>query len=234
MATILKDKNGQQRSALIVWGGWPGHEPQKVAELFAGFLRERGFAVAVSDTLDSFLDSDSLARLSLIVLNWTMGEITDAQLNPVIDAVRGGVGLAGCHGGLCDAFRMATEWQFMTGGQWVSHPGNDGVPYTVRVTDPSHCITQGAPETFTLVSEQYYLHTDPANHVLAVTEFPVADGPHVPNGRVDMPVMWTKRYGEGRVFYHSLGHHPDIFADRYVQSLTVRGFLWAAKADDLL
>jgi hypothetical protein len=221
------------RSALIVWGGWAGHLPQQTAELFERALTEKGFDVTVSDTLESFLDGDALKRLSLIVPNWTMGQLSDEQLKSVIEAVKSGVGIAGCHGGMCDSFRMAAEWHFMTGGQWVSHPGDDRVEYTVRVTDRNHFITRNAPDRFDVVSEQYYLHTDPANHVLAVTEFPIADGPHVPNGKVDMPVMWTKLYGEGRVFYHSLGHHPDIFTRENVLPLTVRGFLWAAKAEDL-
>ena len=138
------------RSALIVWGGWDGHEPQQVAHLFAEQLERHGFAVEVSDTLDAFLDVGKLKSLSLIVPVWTMADITDAQLNPVLEAVKGGVGMAGCHGGMCDSFRNATEWQFMTGGQWVSHPGNDGVEYIVKITDAgrSHFITQNAPAEF--------------------------------------------------------------------------------------
>lgn len=220
------------RTALIVWGGWDGHEPQQVAEIFHRALTEKGFTVEVSDTLDAFLDADKLKALSLIVPVWTMAKITGEQLNPVLEAVKSGVGLAGCHGGMCDSFREATEWQFMTGGQWVSHPGNDGVEYTVRITNPNHFITQGAPSEFTVKSEQYYLHTDPANQVLAVTPFPVADGPHVPNGPFEMPVIWTKFYGQGRVAYNSLGHHADIVAQKEVLPLMTRALLWAAHAED--
>jgi type 1 glutamine amidotransferase len=134
---------------------------------------------------------------------------------------------------MCDAFRDATEYQFMTGGQWVAHPGNDGVDYTVRITDPEHFITAGSPAEFAVTSEQYYMHTDPANKVLAVTRFPTVDGPHVPNGPVDMPVVWTKFYGQGRVFYCSLGHHADVVAQPEVLRLCLRGTLWAARAEKL-
>ena len=219
------------RKALIVWGGWDGHQPQQVAEVFERELKAKGFEVEVSDTLDAYKDGD-LTQLSLIVPVWTMGTITGEQLNPLLEAVRGGVGIAGCHGGMCDSFRTETEYQFMTGGQWVSHPGNDGVEYTVRITDPSHFITQGSPAEFKVASEQYYLHTDPANKVLAVTKFPVADGPHVPNGEFDMPVIWTKYYGQGRVAYNALGHHADIVEQAEVLPLMVRGMLWAAHAED--
>jgi type 1 glutamine amidotransferase len=214
------------RRALIVWGGWEGHQPREVADIFRAVLREEGFEVTVSDTLDAFKDQP-LGELSLIVPVWTMGTITPEQLNPVTAAVAGGVGLAGCHGGMCDAFREATEWQFMTGGQWVAHPGNDGIRYRVTITDPEHPISAGVRD-FDVSSEQYYLHVDPAVKVLATTRFPVADGPHAPNGPVEMPVVWTKRYGKGRVFYNALGHRAEIVAAEPCLTLMRRGFLWAA------
>lgn len=219
------------RKALIVWGGWEGHEPQQVAEIVNEVLLKHGFQTEVSHTLDSFLDVEKLKQLHLIVPIWTMGHITNEQLNGVCEAVRSGVGIGGCHGGMCDSFREATEWQFMTGGQWVAHPGNDGVRYTVRPTQPNHFIMQGTNE-FEVCSEQYYMHVDPANNVLAVTRFPVADGPHVTNGEVDMPVVWTKRYGQGRVFYSSLGHVAAVVRQPDPLRILTRGLLWAAHAED--
>ena len=223
-----------ERRALIVWGGWDGHEPDQVAGIFERELRARGFEVEVAATLDAFLDGEKLKHLSLIVPIFTMSKITDEQFNPVQQAVLGGVGLAGCHGGMCDAFRENTNWQWMTGGQWVAHPGDDGIEYTVQITQPDHFITQGSPAEFMVKSEQYYLHTDPSNQTLAVTRFPVADGPHVPNGPFDMPVIWTRLHGKGRVSFNSLGHHADIVAQPDVLPLMVRGLLWAARAEDAL
>ena len=219
------------RKALIVWGGWLGHQPKEVAEVFRGMLVAEGFAVEVSDTLDAFRDAPALLDLSLIVPIWTMGKILSEQAKPVLAAVReGGVGLAGCHGGMCDSFRENTEWQFMTGGQWVAHPGNDGVKHTIRITDPAHEITTGLHD-FAVVSEQYYLHVDPGVKVLATTEFPTpgVDGPHVPNGRVVMPQVWTKMYGKGRIFYNALGHQANIFDIPEARELMRRGFRWAAR-----
>ncbi len=216
------------RKALVVWGGWNGHEPKQVAEVFQRVLKEEGFDVEASDTLDAFKDEAKVSALSLIVPVWTMGKITGEQVKPVLNAVRSGVGIAGCHGGMCDSFRENTDWQFMTGGQWVAHPGNDGVEYTVKITDPKHPITEGIKD-FTVKSEQYYLHVDPAVKVLATTRFPVADGPHTGNGPVDMPVVWTKMYGAGRVSYNSLGHHADIVESEPCLTLMRRGFNWAAR-----
>jgi uncharacterized protein len=216
------------RKALIVWGGWLGHQPKEVAAVFSRILKEDGFEPEVSDTLDAFKDEATLKSLSLIVPVWTMGKITAEQATPVFNAVKSGVGIAGCHGGMCDSFRDNTEWQFMTGGQWVAHPGNDGVKYRVKIGPTKSPITQGIGD-FEVSSEQYYMHVDPAVKVLATTEFPTADGPHVGNGKFDMPVLWTKVYGQGRVFYSSLGHQANIVEMEPHLTMMRRGFAWAAK-----
>jgi type 1 glutamine amidotransferase len=219
------------KKALIVWGGWDGHQPDLVAGIFERELKEREFLVEVSNTLDAFRDLAKLQALDLIVPVYTMAQIEKEQLDPLLEAVKGGVGIGGCHGGMCDAFRMETEYQFMTGGQWVAHPGNDGTKYIVNITDPDHYVTRGI-EDFEVSSEQYYMHVDPAVRVHAITRFPVADGPHVPNGSVDMPVTWTKYYGKGRVFYCSLGHQADIVEMPPVLEMCTRGLLWAANAEE--
>lgn len=217
------------KDALIVWGGWEGHEPHQVAEVFAEDLHQSGFQVTVSTTLDSLLDGEGLKRLSLIVPVWTMGTISEEQLKNLLDAVESGVGLGGCHGGMGDSFRNSPAFQFLTGGQWVAHPGNDGVKHMIAITDKTHDITRGIAD-FTVETEQYYMHVDPANKVLATTRFPVVDGPHAANGPVDVPVVWTRMWGKGRVFYCSLGHHADIVRKPEVRTICRRGLLWAAAA----
>jgi type 1 glutamine amidotransferase len=218
------------KTALIVWGGWLGHQPEEVAGLYKGILEGEGFEVEVSDTLDAFDDVEKLKSLDLIVPNWTMGQIDGKLAGNVLAAVQSGVGIAGTHGGMCDSFRTNVDWQFMTGGQWVAHPGNDGVEYTVNVRYSSSPLLEGI-EDFEVKSEQYYMHVDPAVEVLATTRFPNPNvpGPHSPNKAVDMPVVWTKRWGAGRVFYCTLGHQANIIAMPQVTEIMRRGFLWAAE-----
>lgn len=220
------------KKALIVRGGWDGHQPVEVSELLRNMLVEEDFEVEIAETLDAFLDVEKLRSLHLIVPVWTMGQITKEQVWPVLEAVAEGVGLAGCHGGMCDAFRECVEWQFMTGGQWVAHPGGADVEYTVNIKRGSSPIVEGIQD-FAVKSEQYYVHIDPAIEVLATTRYPVADGPHSANGEVDVPVIWTKRWGKGRVFYNSLGHHADVLEPFHVKTIMRRGFLWAAEGKDI-
>ncbi len=217
------------KKALIFQGGWDGHEPQLTSKRFASMLEKHGWEVTISDTLECLRDRDALTQLDLIVACWTMGEIEGELSRNVAYAVSHGVGLAGCHGGMCDAFRNDTEWQFMTGGQWVSHPGGDGVEYMVNICHGSSPITEGL-EDFPVKSEHYYLHIDPAIEVLATTRFPLINYYHASNKIVDMPVAWTKFWGAGRVFYTSLGHHDDVFdLSPSAAVLMERGMLWAGE-----
>ena len=223
--------NTKGKKALIVWGGWDGHEPQQVSEIFRKVLLEEGFEVEVSDTLESFSNMDKLMELSLIVPLWTMGEIDGGYVKNVCDAVESGVGIAGCHGGMCDSFRMNTNWQFLTGAQWVEHPGNDGVEYIVNIRKNSSSPIISGIDDFTVKSEQYYIHYDPAVNILATTRFPLVDGPHAANGVVDVPVVFTKLWGKGRVFYNSLGHVANVFDVPQALQLMRNGFVWAAKKE---
>jgi type 1 glutamine amidotransferase len=216
------------KKALIVWGGWDGHEPRQVGEVFAGILKSEGFEVEISDTLDRFDDKQSLIDCNLIVPIWTKGEIKGEYVANISEAVASGVGMAGCHGGMCAAFRDNTEWQFITGSQWVAHPGGE-IDYSVNF-----CKSASSPiiedlEDFAVHSEQYYIHVDPSINVLATTTFPVFDGPHAANGEVKVPVVYTKRWGKGKVFYNSLGHVANIFDIYEAKELMRRGFIWAAK-----
>lgn len=216
-------------TALITWGGWDGHQPDKVAALFAEMLRAEGMAVEVTDTLACFDDPARLSGLSLIVPVWTMSSIEKHQSENVAAAVASGVGLGGCHGGMCDAFRADVLWQFMTGAQWVAHPGNDGVNYRVRMVSDDPLVA--GISDFDVATEQYYLHIDPAVRVHAVCDFPLVEGPHSPNGPVAMPVVFSKLWGQGRVYYNALGHQADVINHGPARELLRRGLIWAAKQE---
>ena len=213
------------KKVLMVYGGWDGHDPKETAHLFAGLLEDAGLDVTLSETLDSFLDAELMGSVDMVVPTFTMSTITREQEAGLLDAIReGGVNAGGWHGGMADAFRDNTEYQFMVGGQWVAHPGNV-IDYRVNVTNQDHPITAGIPD-FDMHSEQYYMHTDPSNEVLATTTF---GGEHAAwiDGTV-MPVVWTRSYGQGKVFYCSLGHVIADFDVPEAREIVRRGLLWAA------
>lgn len=213
------------KRVLFVWGGWSGHEPEQCVNIFAPLMRQAGFDVTISDTLDVYLDVDALKQYDLISQVWTMGEITKEQLTGLSDAVKSGVGFGGWHGGMGDSFRNSTDYQFIVGGQWVAHPGGV-IDYRVNITNHTDPITAGL-EDFDMHSEQYYMHIDPSNEVLAYTTFNGAIVPHI-NGTV-MPVVWKRMWSQGKVFYCSLGHVAKDFEVPQACEIVRRGLIWAAR-----
>ena len=213
------------KKALMVWGGWEGHEPDQCVDIFSPYLRDQGYDVEISDSLDAYLDNAKMQALDLIVPVWTMGTITPEQEKGLLSAVESGVGIAGWHGGMADSFRNNTEYQFMVGGQWVAHPGGV-IDYEVNIIDHQDPVTAGLDD-FKMHSEQYYMHVDPSNQVLATTTF---DGERCPwiDGTV-MPVVWKRMWGAGRVFYTSLGHVAKDFDVPEARTIVKRGMLWASK-----
>jgi len=212
------------KTAMIVWGGWAVHEPEQGAAIVRGMLEAEGFTVRVETSTKAFADP-AIADLNLIVPIYTMAKIERDEAKNLAKAVEGGVGLAGYHGGMGDAFRESTDYQFIVGGQWVAHPGNI-IDYTVNVTRPDDPVMAGIRD-FPYRSEQYYMHVDPANEVLATTTF---SGEHAPwIAGVVMPVVWKRKHGAGRVFYSSLGHVASEFAVPEMRTIVQRGLVWAAR-----
>jgi uncharacterized protein len=212
------------REALIVWGGWAGHEPEECAIVVKEILQQGGFKVRVEQGTAAFSDP-SIKDLSLVVPIMTMAKIEKAEAENLTAAVKSGVGFAGFHGGAGDSFRECPEYQFMVGGQWVAHPGNV-FTYDIQVTRPDDAVMAGIGD-FAYTSEQYYMHVDPSNEVLATTTF---SGEHAYwiNGTV-MPVVWKRRFGEGRVFYSALGHKAAEFSVPEMRTILTRGINWAAR-----
>ena len=213
-----------KKKALIVWGGWEGHTPDRSADVVRNLLEAHDFEVQVENSTSAYLDP-AIHRLDLIVPMVTMSSIAKEEVENLCAAVKGGVGLGGFHGLMCDSFRNEVEYQFMTGGQWVSHPGNI-IDYRVNISKPKDPLVQDIGD-FDYRSEQYYMHVDPANEVLATTTF---DGTHCDFIKgVVMPVVWKKIYGRARVFYSALGHSADEFEVPQMREIVRRGLLWAAR-----
>jgi hypothetical protein len=210
--------------ALIIYGGWEGHEPAQVAAVLKEQLAGHGFRVTMRKSLNALDNPVYLAKFDLIILEWTIGRTRNKWIANLCEVVREhGVGFAGLHGGAGDTFRSETEYQFMVGGQFVAHVGGI-LDYRVDIVDRTDPVTHGLAN-FNMHSEQYYMHVDPSNHVLAATT--------CESTGTRIPVAWKRAYGKGRVFYLSIGH---VVADLDVhEALTIltRGVIWAAEGKAL-
>jgi type 1 glutamine amidotransferase len=212
------------RKAIIVWGGWPGHEPEQCAGIVSELLAEDGFHTEVTDDLGIF-GSPTLAAADLVVPVITGGTLEKAHADALVAAVRGGLGLGGHHGTLATSFKESAPFRYVSGVTWVAHPGNI-IDFRVSITRVDDPVMQGIQD-FNYRSEQYYLHYDPSVEILATTTF---TGEHDPAARdVVMPVVFKRRFGTGRIFYSALGHVAAEFDHPYMPLILRRGLAWAAR-----
>ncbi|WP_104086339.1 ThuA domain-containing protein [Arthrobacter sp. GMC3] len=228
------------KNALVVRGGWDGHQPVEATELFIPHLKANGFTVRVEESPAVYADADYMAGVDLIVQCNTMTTIEPAEFNGLRDAVEAGTGLAGWHGGIADSYRNNSDYLHLIGGQFACHPGKHAdelvgeqsdnyVPYTVTMTPAAaaHPITEGIGD-FDLVTEQYWVLTDSYIDVLATTTQKVR--PWDPWHReVISPAIWTRQWGKGKIFVATPGHHVDILEESNVKTIIERGMLWASR-----
>lgn len=229
-----------ERRALIVRGGWEGHQPVEATDLFRPFLESQGFAVRVEEDNAVYADAEAMAATDLIVQSVTMSEISAEALAGLRSAVAAGTGLAGWHGGIADSYRSSSDYLQLVGGQFATHPSkrpeelvgdasDNYVPHTIEFTDlgRDHEITRGLDD-FSLTTEQYWVLHDDLVDVLATTTHPVQ--PYHPWHRpITSPAVWTRQWGEGRVFVATPGHSVEVLRDDNVRTIIERGMLWASR-----
>ena len=139
-------------------------------------------------------------------------DLTPEQEQGLFSFVRSGKGFVGVHG---TGWWIGGEAILLVGGHANWHP--PGLEFTVNIDDHEHPVTRGI-EPFTVQDEIYMSAWDPTVHVLASATW--SDRPH--------PMAWTHQYGEGRVFYTTLGHGPSTFENPTMQRLLANGVNWAA------
>ena len=226
----------KNKKVVYVWGGWKNHHPEKTVDLFVPWLRSEGAIVEVFNTLEVYADAAVMEQADLIIQQWTMGEMTKNESKGLQKAILNGTGMAGWHGGTGDSFRGNLNYQYMIGGQFVSHPGGKS-EFTVKIIDRKDPITKGLKDFYVKNTEQYYMLMDPNVKVLATSKYTKASylkkgskkSENVVTGSV-VPVVWKKNFGKGRIFYNSLGHNIEDFDVRVLMEIHKRGIRWAAES----
>ena len=222
---LINAQSLENKNVLVIYQLDPYHSPKLFVKRVVSWLEVQKAHVIVSNNLNSYSNKELMDSIDLVIQTVTMGSLNSAQEKGLTNAIRSGTGIAGSHGGLADSFRNNTLYQFMIGGQFVSHPGGN-VNYTVEFTKPKNDLTKNI-KNFNLNSEQYYMHADPYINILATTKFSGKEFPWIKDQEI--PVCWTKNFGKGKVFYLSIGHSPDNFDIPEVWELLTRGFKWASK-----
>ena len=227
------------KQALVVRGGWDGHQPIETTDIFIPFLEQNGFKVRIENSPAIYADAEFMACVDLIQQTNTMNTIEKEEFAGLQAAIVNGTGFGGWHGGIVDSYRNSSDYLQMLGGQFASHPGKlpeeriDGqsdnfVPFTVNMTDlgKAHPITSDLSD-FDLVTEQYWILHDDYNDVLATTTQKVRSGD--PWSReITSPVIWTRNWGKGKIFVTTCGHNLEVVLDKNVRTVIERGLLWAS------
>jgi type 1 glutamine amidotransferase len=229
------------KQALIVRGGWEGHEPVQTTDSFLPFLTEQGYRTRVEDSTKVYADADYLATVDLIVQVVTMSTIEADELKGLMTAIRNGTGMAGWHGGIADSFRNSADYLQLIGGQFAHHQAKDRpealkgegadnfVRYTVDIVaeQADHPIVAGISD-FELETEQYWVLSDDYNDVLATTTIPARDF-DAWQRPITCPAIWTRQWGKGKIFVTTAGHSFDIVDQQPVRTIIERGMLWVSR-----
>jgi type 1 glutamine amidotransferase len=229
-----------QPRALVVRGGWEGHQPVKATELFLPFLEHHGYAIRIEESTEVYADDAEMANTDLIVQCVTMSEIAAGELAGLRAAVRAGTGFTGWHGGIADSFRKSSDYLQLIGGQFATHPSKEPgrcgggqednyLPYAVTITPQGreHPITEGLDD-FDLETEQYWVLTDDLIDVLATTTHPVQPW-HPWHRPIVSPAVWTRLWGAGRIVVTTPGHSLDVLEHPSVRTVIERGMRWATR-----
>ncbi len=228
------------RTALVVRGGWFGHQPVEATDLFIPFLREQGFEVRIEESPAVYADREYMDGVDLILQLNTMSSIEKEEFEGLRGAVERGSGLAGWHGGIADSYRNSSDYLQFIGAQFAAHPGkhpdertgeqsDNYLPHTITMLPAAadHPITRGI-EDFELTTEQYWVLHDDYLDVLATTTQAVREWD--PWTRpITSPAIWTRQWGAGRMFVSTPGHRVEILENPSVRTIIERGLLWAAR-----
>lgn len=205
---------GEPIKTLLLTGG-PIHDGKNIGNIVQAAMEKTGlFGITrVHEDLDALL-AERIAPFDLVMFYWTLGELTEAQKRGLMNHIASGKGYVTFHSG-ADSFRGDPDYRALVGGYFVTHPRYR--TYQVSITEVDSPITRGIEE-FMITDEQYIVDYDPRVTVLANALY---------KGRL-MPVLWTKDWGKGRVYYNALGHDPKACEQEMFQKLLIRGALWAA------
>jgi len=228
------------KHALVVRGGWDGHQPIEATELFIPFLTDNGFTVRVEESATIYADPEYMAGVDLIVQCMTMSTIEHDEFTGLRAAIENGTGLAGWHGGIADSYRNTSDYLHLIGGQFACHPGKHAdelkgeqadnyVPYTVNMLPAAagHPITEGIAD-FELETEQYWVLSDDYIDVLATTTQKARSWDPWQR-EVTSPAIWTRQWGAGKIFVSTPGHRVEVLQDINVRTIIERGMLWASR-----
>lgn len=159
--------------------------------------------------LSAKMSPEALKGYDALIFNCTTGELPGITEEALLDWIKSGKGFVGIHAAT-DTFHskggQVGAYIQMIGGEFKTH--GPQVQVDVINQDPNHAACKHLPGTFSIFDEIYQFKNfvRPQVHGLLTMD-------KHPNDKTpgDFPVSWCKMFGEGRVFYTSLGHREDVW-----------------------
>jgi type 1 glutamine amidotransferase len=192
----------------------------------ATFIRRLGARSRAYDVVElsgaAALTPKRLRRADAIVFAHTTGDLPIPDRAAFLRFVRRGGAFIGTHSA-SDTFHDWPEYAEMLGAEFLRHGAVQ--PGHVLVQARHHPVTRGFPRVLT-ITDEFYEFTAPVapgtRVLMRLDPDSVTD-----ETRLGVPLVWTRRYGHGRVFYDALGHTTGTWKLRAHRLILARGIAWA-------
>ena len=206
---------------LLLVGGAQYHDQPEHREALSSMLGPK-FDLTMAGYPDRVLTPENLSQYDVIADYTSWWEPSRAQYLALLKAVIGGKGFACLHPAT-GTFMNSSGYHDMVGASFIYHDPNKvfAVQFgekkhfgTGEMTLEKHPIVEGI-EDFEVQDELFVVQGDMTKwHILARAE--------------GHPVVWTKKYGKGRVYCNALGHDYRALNNPGIQALYIQGIEWAA------
>jgi len=192
---------------------------------------------AIAAVLAEKMSAAALTNYDAVIFANTTGDLPLPDKQAFLDLIKSGKGFVGIHSA-SDTFHNYSPFVEMIGGEFKQHGAQ--VSVDVINQDPTCAACQHLPNPWVVFDEIYQFKNFERSKVHGLLTLDKHPNDKTPG---DYPVSWRKDYGQGRVFYTSLGHREDVWepnsaaqgggiknapevAEAYRQHL-LGGILWA-------
>jgi type 1 glutamine amidotransferase len=213
----------EQRVLLVTDARGFVHDSIPEATAFFEHLGERSATYDVIQVSGAgALTAQRLRNADAVVFANTSGEVPVPDRGAFLRFVHRGGAFIGTHSA-SDTLHSWPGYARLLGGEFLRHGAVQSG--RVNVVGRPHAVTRGLPRSFILTDEFYEFDAFVPEHTRVLGRLaPESVGDE---GGRDLPLVWARRYGKGRVFYNALGHLNETWRHRTFRRLVARGVAWA-------
>jgi len=202
--------------------------------VLADLAGEAGRAAFVTENAAVFTDA-ALARFRVVILNSASGSFLTVDQRGALDRwlSRGG-GLIALHAAADGSHDWPRYRERVIGAAYAGHPGGADQFQAARVIvdQPRHPVMRGVPREWAPIDEWYSYKASPRGGGMAVLAR-IDEASYRPGaGRAmgaDHPIVWTSRWGRGRVVTSTIGHLSAAYDDPVYRRLLANALRWVAR-----